>query len=183
LLAGAWGVSVKSLVYRSREFGLLSDATARRAYHRFSQLRQVGFFPDDPVTGYPGKTPSLLAKAFALAEDEGAHAGEPGPRAVLAAAAAAARRRRPTTRFASRVASPTLKTELVYTRSWSSRHQLESQVFSYIEGFYNPRRRDSRLGNLSPDTYDHPPHPGTEPGVPPHRGHFKEDHRRAERPR
>jgi len=70
-ISRAWGVSVKSLVYRSRELGLLSDATARRAYQRFNQLRQVGFFPDDPVTGYPGETPSLLAKAFALAEDEG----------------------------------------------------------------------------------------------------------------
>jgi Zn-dependent peptidase ImmA (M78 family)/transcriptional regulator with XRE-family HTH domain len=63
----AWGVSVKSLIYRSRELGLLSDATARRAYQRLNQLRDVGFFPDEPVAGYPGETPSLLAKAFALA--------------------------------------------------------------------------------------------------------------------
>ncbi len=28
------------------------------------------------------------------------------------------------------------------------------EVFSYIEGFYNPRRRHSRLGNLSPATYE-----------------------------
>ncbi|WP_369751329.1 hypothetical protein [Micromonospora sp. ATCC 39149] len=28
------------------------------------------------------------------------------------------------------------------------------EVFSYIEGFYNPRRRHSRLGNVSPDTYE-----------------------------
>jgi transposase InsO family protein len=44
----------------------------------------------------------------------------------------------------------TLKTELIYTRSWSTRHELESEVFGYIEGFYNPRRRHSRLRNLSP---------------------------------
>ncbi|ADL49524.1 MULTISPECIES: IS3 family transposase [Micromonospora] len=48
----------------------------------------------------------------------------------------------------------TLKTELVYTRAWPSRHELEMEVFSYIEGFYNPRRRHSRLGNVSPDTYE-----------------------------
>ncbi|SCF19968.1 hypothetical protein GA0070563_106123 [Micromonospora carbonacea] len=27
------------------------------------------------------------------------------------------------------------------------------EVLSYSEGFYNPRRRHSRLGNVSPDTY------------------------------
>jgi putative transposase len=43
----------------------------------------------------------------------------------------------------------TLKEELVYRRSWPTRHELEMEVFSYIEGFYNPRRRHSRLGNLS----------------------------------
>ncbi|GIJ06785.1 IS3 family transposase [Spirilliplanes yamanashiensis] len=48
----------------------------------------------------------------------------------------------------------TLKTELVYTRSWPTRHELEMEVFSYIEGFYNPRRRHSRLGNVSPATYE-----------------------------
>lgn len=44
----------------------------------------------------------------------------------------------------------TLKTELVYHGSWSTRHKLEKEVFSYLEGFYNSRRRHSRLDNLSP---------------------------------
>jgi putative transposase len=52
----------------------------------------------------------------------------------------------------------TLKTELIYTKAWSSRHELETEVFSYIEGFYNPRRRHSRLGNLSPTTYENNHH-------------------------
>jgi putative transposase len=34
----------------------------------------------------------------------------------------------------------TLETELVYTRAWPSRHELEVEAFSHIEGFYNPRR-------------------------------------------
>jgi putative transposase len=46
----------------------------------------------------------------------------------------------------------TLKTELIYTRAWPSRHEMEMEVFSYIEGFYNPRRRHSRLRNVSPAT-------------------------------
>ena len=28
------------------------------------------------------------------------------------------------------------------------------EVFSYLEGFYNTRRRHSRLGNLSPTDYE-----------------------------
>jgi putative transposase len=48
----------------------------------------------------------------------------------------------------------TLKTELVYRQSWPTRHQLEMEVFSHLEGFYNTRRRHSRLGNLSPTNYE-----------------------------
>lgn len=48
----------------------------------------------------------------------------------------------------------TLKTELVYRRSWPTRHELEVEVFSYIEGFYNQRRRHSRLDYLSPMQYE-----------------------------
>ncbi|WP_091215457.1 IS3 family transposase [Geodermatophilus siccatus] len=48
----------------------------------------------------------------------------------------------------------TLKTELIYRRSWPTRHELEMEVFSYLEGFYNTRRRHSRLGNLSPTDYE-----------------------------
>jgi Zn-dependent peptidase ImmA (M78 family)/transcriptional regulator with XRE-family HTH domain len=66
-----WGVSIKSLIYRSRELGKISDSAARRAYQRLNQLHDLGFYPPDSVTGYPGETPSLLAKAFALAETEG----------------------------------------------------------------------------------------------------------------
>ena len=44
----------------------------------------------------------------------------------------------------------TLKKELVYRRSWPTRQELCSEVFEYIEGFYNPRRRHSTLGMLSP---------------------------------
>jgi hypothetical protein len=35
----------------------------------------------------------------------------------------------------------TLKKELVYRRSWPTRQELSSEVFEYIEGFYNLRRR------------------------------------------
>jgi putative transposase len=48
----------------------------------------------------------------------------------------------------------TLKAELVYRRAWSTWHELKMEVFSYIEGFYNSRRRHSRLDNLSPADFE-----------------------------
>ncbi len=48
----------------------------------------------------------------------------------------------------------TLKKELVYRRSWPTRQELRSEVFEYIEGFYNPRRRHSTLGMLSPAEFE-----------------------------
>jgi putative transposase len=44
----------------------------------------------------------------------------------------------------------TLKKELVYRRSWPTRRELETEIFEYIEGFYNRRRRHTMLGMLSP---------------------------------
>src|SRR3954453_23054923 len=44
----------------------------------------------------------------------------------------------------------TLKKELVHRRSWPTRGQLTSEVFEYIEAFYNRVRRHSTLGMLAP---------------------------------
>jgi putative transposase len=44
----------------------------------------------------------------------------------------------------------TLKKELVHRRSWPTRHELTSEVFEYIEAFYNRIRRHSTLGMLAP---------------------------------
>jgi Zn-dependent peptidase ImmA (M78 family)/transcriptional regulator with XRE-family HTH domain len=66
-----WGVSVHSLIYRSREIGLLSDAAARRAYQRLQALRQHPGFRPEPVAGYPGEQPVLLARAVDLAAENG----------------------------------------------------------------------------------------------------------------
>ena len=68
-LSRAWGVSIKSLIYRCRELGRISDASARRAYQRLNHLHTVGLFAPQKVTGYPGETASLLGKAFDLAHD------------------------------------------------------------------------------------------------------------------
>lgn len=48
----------------------------------------------------------------------------------------------------------TLKKELVHRNSWPTRTELVSAVFEYIEGFYNPRRRHSTLGMLSPAQFE-----------------------------
>ncbi len=48
----------------------------------------------------------------------------------------------------------TLKKELVYRRSWPTRRELEAEIFEYIEGFYNLRRRHTTLGLISPAAYE-----------------------------
>ena len=44
----------------------------------------------------------------------------------------------------------TLKTELVYARSWPTRLELRAAVFEYIEVFYNRRRLHSSVGYRTP---------------------------------
>ncbi|MFC0862164.1 helix-turn-helix domain-containing protein [Sphaerimonospora cavernae] len=66
-LRQVWGVSVESLLYRCREIGLLSDSAASRAYQRLNVLRGQPGFNNEPVSGYPGEQPVLLAQAFELA--------------------------------------------------------------------------------------------------------------------
>jgi transposase InsO family protein len=48
----------------------------------------------------------------------------------------------------------TLKKELVHRRSWRTRRELASELFEYIEAFYNRIRRHSTLGMLSPFDYE-----------------------------
>ncbi len=70
-LSDEWGVSIKSLIYRSREVGLLSDSTARRAYIMLNQLQNEGAFAPQPVGQFPGETPCLLREAVELADANG----------------------------------------------------------------------------------------------------------------
>lgn len=48
----------------------------------------------------------------------------------------------------------TIKTELLWQRSWRTRRDTEIAIFEYINGFYNPRRRHSALGWKSPLAYE-----------------------------
>jgi putative transposase len=48
----------------------------------------------------------------------------------------------------------TLKKELTRRRSWSTRRELQTAVFAWIEGWYNRRRLHSTLGYLAPATYE-----------------------------
>ena len=49
----------------------------------------------------------------------------------------------------------TLQRELLDTRCWTSRAKLGSANFEWIECWYNPRRRHTSLGLLSPIDYEH----------------------------
>jgi putative transposase len=48
----------------------------------------------------------------------------------------------------------TLKKELIHRRPWPTRAELRTEVFDYIETFYNRRRRHSTLGHRSPADYE-----------------------------
>lgn len=48
----------------------------------------------------------------------------------------------------------TLETELLDRTRFRNRTEARLAVFDYIEGFYNPRRRHSALGQLSPAEYE-----------------------------
>lgn len=49
----------------------------------------------------------------------------------------------------------TMQRELLDTRTWDSPEQLGSAIFEWIEAWYNPRRRHTSLGMLSPVEYEH----------------------------
>ena len=48
----------------------------------------------------------------------------------------------------------TLEFELVMTADWHTRAEARRAVFRYIETWYNPKRRHSTLGYLSPAAYE-----------------------------
>ena len=48
----------------------------------------------------------------------------------------------------------TLKRELLHRHSWPSKESVRAGIFEYIECFYNPRRRHSSLGQMSPREYE-----------------------------
>jgi putative transposase len=47
-----------------------------------------------------------------------------------------------------------LQLELLDTKAWASRQELAGAMFSWIEGWYNPRRRHSSLDYNSPAEYE-----------------------------
>lgn len=47
-----------------------------------------------------------------------------------------------------------LKTERTANKMYRTRDQAKADVFDYIERFYNPRRRHSTLGYLSPIEFE-----------------------------
>ena len=53
----------------------------------------------------------------------------------------------------------TLKKELINRRSWPTKAELRTEVFDYIETFYNRERRHSTLGQRSPADYEKLPLP------------------------
>lgn len=67
-----------------------------------------------------------------------------------------------------------LECELIDRRVWKTFAQARMEIFTWIEGWYNPRRRHSGLGQKSPVNFEREqaqqqatgPHRGTEDGLP-----------------
>lgn len=55
----------------------------------------------------------------------------------------------------------TLECELIDRRSWPTKAEARMALFSYIEGWYNPRRRHSALGYRSPINFERSHHDDT----------------------
>jgi putative transposase len=55
-----------------------------------------------------------------------------------------------------------LQTELLDRQAWATRAELGNAIFDYVEAFYNPKRRHSTLGYLSPVDYEHTTAPTAE---------------------
>ena len=51
----------------------------------------------------------------------------------------------------------TLQLELLDSRHWKTRAELATAIFEWIEGWYNPRRRHTSIGQLSPVDYERRP--------------------------
>lgn len=49
----------------------------------------------------------------------------------------------------------TLKCELIYRQSWPTRDEAELAIFDFVEAFYNPRRRHTSIGGVSPVAFEH----------------------------
>ena len=47
-----------------------------------------------------------------------------------------------------------LKVELTHGERYATRRQLRAELFKYIETYYNPVRRHSALGHMSPATFE-----------------------------
>jgi putative transposase len=47
-----------------------------------------------------------------------------------------------------------LKLERVDPRRYPTRDEARADLFDYIERFYNPRRKHSTLGNISPAEFE-----------------------------
>ncbi len=66
-LSQLWGVSINSLIFRSRELDLISESTARRAYITLNGIARRPM----PVHDYPGERPELLKSALELLDEAG----------------------------------------------------------------------------------------------------------------
>lgn len=52
----------------------------------------------------------------------------------------------------------TMQRELLDQRAWHSREELGQAIFEWIEAWYNPKRRHSGIGDVSPLEFENTHH-------------------------
>ena len=70
-IQGEWGVSIDSVIYRSRELGLLGDVSYRRAWQKLKELQSAEIVTPEPIVSHQGEVPVLLKRALQLTADRG----------------------------------------------------------------------------------------------------------------
>lgn len=67
----AWGVSVESLLRRTKEVGTASYASHQRAHERYNALRKNSSIKPESIEHFPGENPALLRSALSVADENG----------------------------------------------------------------------------------------------------------------
>lgn len=70
-----------------------------------------------------------------------------------------------TTTRSRRASSPRSRKGLIYPRSWLEKAELRTELFDYIEVFYNRQRRHKTLGQISPADFETSTLSPTGPGL------------------
>ena len=148
----AWGCAgvvaqVGTPIRDRRRCSRRSDEPGARGARRAARSAPA---PSRPQAGCPADAAGRQRRRLA-AQEASTRSGSAGPAAPPAPGPAWGSNGDPYDNAMCESVVSTIKQELLSRQSWKTRDDARLAVFSYIETFYNPRRRHSALDYLSPD--------------------------------